>query len=195
MHVLATDRAVFQSARERMFCHVPLTHASCVCSRPLACCRVSLLGRIDDVGRTCVGHTDVVSTGRRERLAGVRAFATVAGEVFDGADLSSVCLDRLRLDRCSLVAADLRHATLDGCSFRFCDLRRARLRGASLRFARLAGCDLREADLRGCDLTGASFGFVNTGAPSGLSDLTGAVMDGAVLTAATFDRVTGWPPC
>jgi len=68
--------------------------------------------RIDDAGRTLAGHTDVVSTGRRERLAGERAYATVAGEVFDGADLSSVWLDRLRLERCSLVAADLRQATL-----------------------------------------------------------------------------------
>ena len=59
---------------------------------------------------------------------------------------------------------------------------------------RLAACDLREADLRDCDLTGASFGIVNTGAPNGLSDLTGAVMDGAELTGATFDRVTGCPP-
>jgi len=73
------------------------------------------------------------------------------------------------------------------------DLRRALLRGASLRFANLAGCDLREADLRDCDLTGASFGYVNTGAPNGLSDLTGVVMDGAVLTEATFERVVGWP--
>jgi uncharacterized protein YjbI with pentapeptide repeats len=132
--------------------------------------------------------------GSRERLAGARAYATVTGEVFDGADLSSVCLDRVRLDRCSLVAADLRQATLDRCSFKFCDLRRALLRGASFRFARLAGCDLREADLRDCDLTGASFGYVNTGAPNGLSDLTGAMMDGAVLTGARFERVVGWPP-
>jgi len=177
-----------------MFCRVSPAHVSCACSRSLVCRRVSLLDRIDEAGRTYAGHTDVVSTGRRGRLAAERAFATVAGEVFDGADLSSVCLDRLWLDRCSLVAADLRHATLDRCSFRFCDLRRARLRGASLRFAHLAGCDLREADLRGCDLTGASFGFVNTGAPNGLSDLTGAVMDGAVLVGTSFDRVTGWPP-
>jgi uncharacterized protein YjbI with pentapeptide repeats len=133
-------------------------------------------------------------TGSRERLAGARAYATVSGEVFDRADLSSVCLDRVRLDRCSLVAADLRQATLDRCNFKFCDLRRALLRGASLRFANLAGCDLREADLRDCDLTGASFGFVNTGAANGLSDLTGAVMDGAVLTGTTFDRVVGRPP-
>jgi uncharacterized protein YjbI with pentapeptide repeats len=131
--------------------------------------------------------------GSRERLAGARAYATVTGEVFDGADLSSVCLDRVRLDRCSLVAADLRQATLDSCYFKFCDLRRALLRGASLRFAKLAGCDLREADLRDCDLTGASFGYVNTGAPNGLSDLTGVVMEGAVLTEATFERVVGWP--
>jgi uncharacterized protein YjbI with pentapeptide repeats len=133
-------------------------------------------------------------TGGRERLAGVRAYATVSGDVFDGADLSSVRLDRVRLDRCSLVAADLRQATLDRCNFKFCDLRRALLRGASFRFARLAGCDLREADLRDCDLTGASFGYVNTGAPNGLSDLTGAMMDGAVLTGARFERVVGWPP-
>ena len=148
----------------------------------------------DVVGRADAGHTDSVKTGSRERLAGVRVYATVTGEVFDGADLSSVCLDRGQLDRCSLVAADLRQATLDRCRFKFCDLRRAVLRGASLRFANLAGCDLREADMRDCDLTGASFGFVNTGAPNGLSDLTGAVMDGAVLTGTTFDRVIGWPP-
>jgi uncharacterized protein YjbI with pentapeptide repeats len=140
-----------------------------------------------------VGHTGVVSTSRRGRLAAEHPFATVAGEVFDQADLSSVCLDRLWLDRCSLVAADLRLATLDGCSLRFCDLRRARLRGASLRFARLDGCDLREADLRDCDLTGANFGFVNTGAANGRSDLTGAFLDGAVLTGTTFDQVAGWP--
>ena len=131
--------------------------------------------------------------GSRERLAGAPAYATVSGEALDGADLSSVCLDRVRLDRCSLVAADLRQATLDRCNFKFCDLRRALLRGASLRFAKLSGCDLREADLRDCDLTGASFGYVNTGAPNGLSDLTGVVMDGAVLTEATFERVVGWP--
>jgi len=134
-----------------------------------------------------------VSTSQRERLASERSFALVAGETFDGADLSSVFLDRLRIDRCSLVAADLRHATLDRCRFRFCDLRRANLRGASLRFASLAGCDLREADLRDCDLTGARFGFVNTGAGGGLTDLTGASMDGATLTGTAFDRVTGWP--
>ena len=84
----------------------------------------------------------------------MHAYATVAGEVFDGADLSSVCLDRLWLDRCSLVGADLRQATLDGCSFRFCDLRRARLRGASLRFAH-APTGAREAGtLAGLSLTG-----------------------------------------
>lgn len=131
--------------------------------------------------------------GVRERLAREGAYATVTAEVFDGADLSSVRLDGARLDRCSLVAADLRQATLDRCNFKFCDLRRAVLRGASLRFARLAGCDLREADMRDCDLTGASFGYVNTGAPNGLSDLTEAVMDGAVLTGTMFDRVVGWP--
>ena len=150
--------------------------------------------RVDVVGRADAGHTDSVKSGSRERLAGLRGYATVTGETFDGADLSSVCLDRGQLDRCSLVAADLRQATLDRCRFKFCDLRRAVLRGASLRFANLAGCDLREADMRDCDLTGASFGFVNTGAPNGLSDLTGAVMDGAVLTGTTFDRVVGWPP-
>jgi uncharacterized protein YjbI with pentapeptide repeats len=135
-----------------------------------------------------------MNRGSRDRLAGARAYTTVSGEVFDGADLSSVCVDRVRLDRCSLVAADLRQATLDRCNFKFCDLRRALLRGASLRFARLAGCDLREADLRDCDLTGASCGYVNTGAPNGLCDLTGVVTDGAVLTGARFERVVGWPP-
>jgi uncharacterized protein YjbI with pentapeptide repeats len=133
-----------------------------------------------------------MNRGSRERLADAR-YATVTGEIFDGADLSSVCLDGVRLDRCSLVAADLRQATLDRCNFKFCDLRRTLLRGASLRFAKLSGCDLREADLRDCDLTGAFFGYVNTGAPNGLSDLTGVVMDGAVLTEATFERVVGWP--
>jgi hypothetical protein len=99
-------------------------------------------------GRDPASHPDVVSTGRRERLAGEHAYAKVVGEIFDGADLSSVCLDRLRLDRCSLVAADLRQATLDHCRFKFCDLRRARLQGASLRFAHLAGRHGRRGSYR-----------------------------------------------
>jgi uncharacterized protein YjbI with pentapeptide repeats len=140
-----------------------------------------------------MGDTRVVSTSRRDRLASERPFAVVAREAFDGAGMSSVRLDRLRLDRCSLVATDLRQATLDRCRFRFCDLRRANLRGASLRFAVLAACDLREADLRDCDLTGARFGFVNTGAANGLTDLTGASMEGATLTGTAFERVAGWP--
>ena len=137
-------------------------------------------------------HTDVVNLSQRQRLAREHYFATVDGEIFDGADLSSVCLNHLRLDRCSLVAADLRHATLDNCGLKFCDLRRVNLRGASLRFTFLVGCDLREADLRDCDLTGARFGFVNTGTPNGLTNVTGATMDGAVLSDTTFDRVVGW---
>jgi hypothetical protein len=37
------------------------------------------------------------------------------------------------------------------------------------------------------------FGFVNTGAANGLTDLTGSSMDGPTLTGTTFERVVGWP--
>jgi uncharacterized protein YjbI with pentapeptide repeats len=136
----------------------------------------------------------LVSERARERLANAPYFSGVKHESFDGADLVSVLLDRLRFDRCTLVAADMRQATLDNCWFKFCDLRSARLRGASLRFARFAGCDLRGADLRDCDLTGAHFGFVMTGAETGRTDLTSARTEGATLDGAVFEQVTGWRP-
>jgi uncharacterized protein YjbI with pentapeptide repeats len=135
----------------------------------------------------------LVPANAHERLAYAPYMSSIKRESFDGADLMSVRLNHLRLDRCTLIAADLRQATLDNCYFRFCDLRGARLRGASLRLARFAGCDLRDADLRDCDLTGAQFGFVNTGAENGRSDLTGAATGGAILDSAVFDQVTGWP--
>jgi hypothetical protein len=46
-------------------------------------------------GRDPASHPDVVSTGRRERLAGEHAYAKVAGEIFDGADLSSTTFARV----------------------------------------------------------------------------------------------------
>jgi uncharacterized protein YjbI with pentapeptide repeats len=141
-----------------------------------------------------IDQTGEMSNAQRQRLATAPYRAEVEREAFDGADLSSVTLDRLRLNQCSLVAADLRHAMLDNCLFTLCDLRRANLRGASLRFAYLSGCDLRDADLRDCDLTGARFGFVNTGDESGQTDMTGTAMEGTVLRDTTFDRVVGWPP-
>lgn len=131
-----------------------------------------------------------MSEDRRDRLTSARYFTRVERETFDGADLASVSLNHLRLDRCSLVAADLRHA-LDSCSFRFCDLRRANLRGASLRFASFAGCDFRYADLRDCDLTGTQFGLVNTGDETGRTKLTGVATERATLDSTTFDPVIG----
>jgi len=130
---------------------------------------------------------------QRKRLMAAPYMSYVRREDFDGAALASVSLNHLRFDRCSLVAADLRQATLDNCWFRFCDLRRVNLRGASLRFASFAGCDLRDADLRDCDLTGARFGFVNTGGPDGLTNLTGVRAAGAILADVVFEQVIGWP--
>jgi uncharacterized protein YjbI with pentapeptide repeats len=100
----------------------------------------------------------------------------------------------LRFTRCSFVGVDLRHATLDGCWFRFCDLSGADLRGASLRGTRLFGCDLRDADLRDADLTEAKFGRVNSGRPPyGLTNVTGARLQGAILRNVHQDNVIGWP--
>ncbi|MFF3411588.1 pentapeptide repeat-containing protein [Streptomyces sp. NPDC002742] len=129
----------------------------------------------------------------RQRLATLPYYAALSGEDFTGADLVSARTSQLRFTRCSFAGADLRHADLDGCSFMFCDLSRADLRGASLRGAHLSGCDLRDADLRGVDLTDATFGRVNTGQPSrGLTDVTGARLDGAILRDVHQDDVIGW---
>ncbi|MFI0965829.1 pentapeptide repeat-containing protein [Streptomyces sp. NPDC021080] len=129
----------------------------------------------------------------RQRLAALQRYSPLSGENFTGQDLVSARPRELRFTRCSFVKADLRHAALDGCSFTFCDLSRADLRGASLRGARLSGCDLRGADLRDADLTDADFGRVNTGRPRyGLTDITGARLEGAILRDVRHDDVIGW---
>ena len=96
--------------------------------------------------------------GTREHLLAARSHRTLRRVSFDRLDLSMVVRPKCRLDRCTFVGGDLRHATLDGSFFKFCNFSRADLRGASLRFATFAACALQEADLRDCDLTGATFG-------------------------------------
>ncbi|MDX3804778.1 pentapeptide repeat-containing protein, partial [Streptomyces sp. AK04-3B] len=134
----------------------------------------------------------------RNRLAALPRCTALTAEDFAGQDLISVLLTPLRFTRCSFAGADLRHADLSGCSLKFCDLSHADLRGASLRGARLAGCDLRQADLRDADLTGAVLGSVNTGIPPhGLTDLTGARFERAILRDVRLEGVAGgpsWPP-
>jgi Pentapeptide repeats (8 copies) len=106
-------------------------------------------------------------------LRGLSYGASVNRQVFDGQDLMSVRTQRLWSDHCSFVGADLRHATLDGCSFKI--------------------CDFRDTDLRDADLTGGRLGYVNTGAhPYGLTDITGAKFDNAVLGDLQVDQVVGW---
>jgi uncharacterized protein YjbI with pentapeptide repeats len=62
-----------------------------------------------------------------------------------------------------------------------------------LRGAHFAGCDLREADLRDADLTGSRLSFVNTGThPYGLTDVTGADFNTALLADVQVERVIGW---
>ncbi|MFC4908321.1 pentapeptide repeat-containing protein [Actinomadura gamaensis] len=132
-------------------------------------------------------------TPSKRTLSALTRYTTVSRQVFDGQDLISLRALHLWFERCSFVAADLRHATLDGCSFKLCDLRGAVLRGASLRGVSWAGCDLRDADLRDTDLAGARFGFVNTGAPPyGLTDVTGAQFDNAIVRGLETERVIGW---
>ncbi|KJK45510.1 pentapeptide repeat protein [Lentzea aerocolonigenes] len=129
----------------------------------------------------------------RNRLIALRNHATVTAEDFSGQDLTSI-RTHTRFDRCTFAGADLRQATLDRCSFKMCDLSGANLRGASLRGVSLAGCDLRGADLRDTDLTGAHLGRVNTGIPPhGLTDVTGAMFDEAVLRDVRAEDVVGWP--
>ncbi|MEH0556792.1 pentapeptide repeat-containing protein [Streptomyces sp. B21-101] len=130
----------------------------------------------------------------RNRLAALPRSAALTAEDFAGQDLISVLLAPLRFTRCSFAGADLRHADLSRCSLKFCDLGHADLRGASLRGARLAGCDLSHADLRDADLTGAVLGSVNTGVPPhGLTDLTAARFERAVLRDVRLEGVTGEP--
>jgi len=134
------------------------------------------------------------SLSARERFTALRYPSVVTGEDFAGQDLVSArASGRLRFSRCSFAGADLRHAALDGCSFTFCDLSGADLRGASLRGVRLSGCDLCAADLRDADLTGARLGRVNTGRPPhGLSNVTGARFERAVLRDVQADGAIGW---
>ena len=129
----------------------------------------------------------------REILGAQRTYGTVADEVFDGADLASVRCPVLWLRHCSFRNADLRQATLNGCHFMFCDLRGADLSGASLRGASFSGCYLRGADLSNTDLSWARFGYLNTGTAAGLTDVTGAIFDGAVVRRTEVRRVIGWP--
>jgi uncharacterized protein YjbI with pentapeptide repeats len=135
----------------------------------------------------------LMSGAARQGLASRRRYATVSRESFGSADLVTVRAQQLWFDRCSFRGADLRHATLDGCHFKLCDLRYADLRGASLRGAWFAGCDLRDTDLRDSDLTNAQFGRVLTGsAPHGLTDVSGARFEGAVLRDLQTKEVIGW---
>jgi uncharacterized protein YjbI with pentapeptide repeats len=129
----------------------------------------------------------------REFLGAQRRYGNVADQVFDGAELESVLCRQLWLRHCSFRNADLRYATLDGCHFLFCDLRGADLRNASLRRASFSGCYLRGADLGNADLSWARFGYVNTGTAAGLTDVTGANFDGAVVRKIEARRVIGWP--
>lgn len=129
----------------------------------------------------------------REFLRAQRRYRTVANEVFDGADLTSVRCDQLWLRHCSFRNTDLRQASLAHCHFMFCDLRGADLSGASLRGTSFSGCYLRGANLSNADLSWASFGYVNTGTPAGLTDVTGANFTGAIVRKIEAQRVIGWP--
>ncbi len=125
----------------------------------------------------------------RSALAGAGYGGTLRGVDLRGARLASaVAPDLLRLDRCLLAGADLRHATLDGCRFLLCDLTGADLRGASLRGASFAGCDLTGADLRDADLFDASFGSVGVGRGARRTVLDGARFDGAALRSVRFEE-------
>jgi uncharacterized protein YjbI with pentapeptide repeats len=129
----------------------------------------------------------------REFLGAQRRYGRVADQVFDRAELTSVHCRRLWLRHCSFRHTDLRQATLDGCHFMFCDLRGADLSGSSLRGTSFVGCYLRGANLSNADLSQASFGYVNTGTAAGLTDVTGANFDGAVVREIEVRRVIGWP--
>ena len=136
-----------------------------------------------------VRHTEEVREEHdvRRRLSQATSVTRLRRESFDGADLSSVSMNRLSFDRCSFVGADLRLATLDSCFFKMCDFSRANLRGASMRDARFAGCDMRRADLRDCKLRGASLSAVNTGGDNGRTDITGVDWTGSTRDESTFE--------
>jgi uncharacterized protein YjbI with pentapeptide repeats len=131
-------------------------------------------------------------TRGRDRLNGLPPSANVKRESFSGMSLAGLRLDDVWFDRCDFSDADLRLATLDGCHFRFCDFSRANLAGAAVRKATFSGCNFTDANLTNCDFTGSKLTFVNTGAPNGLTIMTGALTKGAILTDVKAERVVGW---
>ena len=90
--------------------------------------------------------------------------------------------EKLRLEGCDLIRADLRHA----------DLRDADLRGADLTGADLRGLDLRNADLRGAVLRGTHLDRACLlGAHLDRADLTETFLQDADTTAWTTAGAVG----
>ena len=101
------------------------------------------------------------------------------------ANLTRADLTGARLEAATLTGADLTGAVLTGANLALADLRDATLRDADLRNAVLTTADLRRADLRDADLSGAVLDNAN---------LEAAQLDGIILTGASSDAHTVWPP-
>jgi uncharacterized protein YjbI with pentapeptide repeats len=117
----------------------------------------------------------------------------IKGESFDGADLTTLVLQQVWLDRCTFVGPTC--ATRPSSSAISSSAASARPTSAARRsaWATFVGCDLHDADLRDCDLTGTHFGYVNTGSDNAFANVTDVEWAVGALDSATFDRVVGLP--
>jgi pentapeptide repeat protein len=111
--------------------------------------------------------------------------ADLAGAALSGADLHFAVLNGADLRKADLRDAFLVDADLVDADLQGCDLRGAGLRGADLRRADLTAADLAQADLREANLAGARLGGAR---------LDEARFAGVVLSDATYDQTTRWPP-
>ena len=110
----------------------------------------------------------------------------------------------IRVEKISLVRADLRGADLRGADLRRADLRRADLSDSNLSGANLQGTNLIEAnllraDLNRTDLYRASLFLANlsganlSGADLRRADLRRADLSGSILENAIYNEKTQWP--
>ncbi|MEQ9325316.1 MAG: DUF2169 domain-containing protein [Polyangiaceae bacterium] len=142
---------------------------------------------------------------RRVLMAAAKQGESVRGLDLTGVDLSGISLRGADLRGVFLAGAvladaDLSSARLDDAVLAHADLRRARLAEATLHRTNLGGCDLEGADLDGAMghetvlATARLFGATARSSRWRDIDARGTTFDQAVLSGATFERLTASDP-
>jgi hypothetical protein len=124
----------------------------------------------------------------------------VLHEVGGANDLESCDLRRADfsgqvLEGINIADSDLREADCTGADMYWANAFMANCEGAIFRDAQLNGADLKETNFRGADLRGAYISFDNLNGPAEMqgADLTGALLDDAVLTGCEYNDSTVFP--